>query len=197
MGRCEARALSGASPELLKATAIYAVVFAYATSHKHFEKAMKVTFAAEHLEVVDLEDAGPAHEMLYVDEDKFDCVVETAETGTATWFLHITDEPPDALDQDRETIRAAAASGDAVQFRLVGGDYWHVGLVVEVSDDWALIAKINRTVVAFDGYAAVPFDRTIDAEAIDAAKSVLTRALRLRAKARAIHTFLSTDIARS
>jgi len=117
--------------------------------------------------------------MLGVDEDKFACAVETAESGTATFMLY-TEEPPDAVDPDREILRAAAASGDAVQFRLIGRDYWYFGLVVEVSDEWALINKVDRNAVAFDGYAAVPFDRSIDAEAIDDAATIFTRALRLR-----------------
>jgi hypothetical protein len=181
MGRCEVRARKGASPELRKATWIGAVVFAYAKSHKQFENAVKATLADAHLELVDLQDAGPAHELLDLDEDKFASAVETAETGTATLTLYTTDEPLDAVDEDSETIRTAAASGEAVQFRLIGGDYYHFGFVVEVRDTWALINKIDRNIVTFDGYVAVPFDRIFDAEIIDDThRTFVTRALRHR-----------------
>jgi hypothetical protein len=180
IGYGEVRALKGASGKLRKATYMAAVVFAYAKSRKDFEQTMKATLADARLELTDLDDAGPAHKMLDVDKQSIGCIVATAETGTPTFELHITDESPDAVDQDAETIRAAMENGEAVQFRLIGGDYYYFGFVVDVSDAWALFNDVDRNVVAFDGYLAVPFDRIIDAEVIDTAQIAVAQALRLR-----------------
>ena len=180
MGRCQVRARKGASPELRKATSIGAIIFAYAKSHKQFEKTVRATLAEGRLELVDLEDAGPADELLDIDPDKFGCAVETAKTGSPAFMLEYTDEPLDAVNQHAEPIRTAAASDEVVQFRLVGGDDYYMGVVVEVSDTWALLNKVSLSGVAFDGYDAVRFDEIIDASVIDSAHTFISRALQLR-----------------
>jgi hypothetical protein len=180
MGRASLRALEGAAPELAKATCIWAVIFAYASSRDEFERELRRVVRESEAELVDLEDAGPVHEMLDVDEEKMRRALETAETGDPTVHFYLSDEPADAVDEDWAVIREAAASGDAVEHRLLGSDHFWEGFVVSVGETWAIVNVVNPVFVAFDGYEAVRFDSVMDADVITEEDTFVLAALERR-----------------
>jgi hypothetical protein len=165
MGRGEVRSLEGGDPELANATWISACVFAIATTSGGFERAMKAALADRHLELVSLDAAGPLNEMIDV-EDALACAFQTAEPGEPTVLTDFTDEAPGAKDADAMTMRAAAESGEAVDFRHLGRDSFSQGFVIDANETWALINIIDFGVVAFDGYTAIRIDCLIHAEII-------------------------------
>src|SRR5690349_18104444 len=129
MGRAEVRPLEGAHSDLADATYAAAVILAYASSHDAFEAVFDAILADEHLELVDLEEVGPIREVWDLD-DKYLSALETAASGDPSVTIHHTNEPADAEDADMETVRGAAASAGAVQFRLMADDSFYFGFPV-------------------------------------------------------------------
>jgi hypothetical protein len=180
MGRAEVRALAGADPELPEGTSAYVIVFAYASSWREFEWALERFLREGRVELMFLEDAGPAHEMLVLDEDKMAQLLETAETGNAAGVFYPIKEPEDGVDEEWEAIRDAAARGEAVQFRLIGRDFWHLGFVADISDRWAVMNVVDQGRAEFDGYVAVRSDSFMEVEDMSKDDTFLLAALELR-----------------
>ena len=177
MGRAVLRALEGADQELLDATLIVGVVLVFASSPDEFELELSKVLRDSNLELVELEDAGPLHEMLDVDQYKLDVALETATSGDPALILHTSDEPDDAEDPEWNAIREAVATGDAVQFRELGSDAWKLGFAVDAGDTWALINLVNDTSVTFDGYIAVRFDCFMEVEVMNETDTFMLTAL--------------------
>lgn len=102
---------------------------------------------------------------------------DVVASGTWETFPH---DPADAEDADIATVRAAAASGEAVQFRFVGDNHYFFGFPVDVSEIWALVHIINRDVVALDGHIAVRADCLFEAEVIEDSDTFMLRAIERR-----------------
>ena len=90
IGRAEVRPLEGADCELEGATGAWLVVFAYAGSRREFERELDQFLREGGVELIEVEDAGPAHEMLDIDEMKMLQLLQAAETGQAAgvFFSH-------------------------------------------------------------------------------------------------------------
>jgi hypothetical protein len=178
MGRAEVRPLEGADPELRDATYLAMVMIAYSSSREAFEALFFEFLAEQHLQLIELEEVGTIVEVWNLD-DKFLRAIETAESGDPSIIFYQSNEPEDE-DPDMDTVRAAAGSGNAVQFRLIGDDGYYFGFPVEVNDAWALFHVIDSDMVALDGWAAVRADCLIEAEVFEEADTFMLQAIERR-----------------
>jgi hypothetical protein len=140
--------------------------------------------ATHGVEVVEIEEVQPLHELLGVDGDVLNAAFEAADNDELVAVFYVPDDPSKwEEDPDADLLRVSAGRTDLVRFRYLGTDVEQAGFVIDVSDDWALIHRLDESTVELDGHTAVRLDQVIDVEVIEDDEFFARRALALRGEA--------------
>jgi len=113
------------------------------------------------------------------DETKLDAVVESLRSGELIPSFDLVDPAKWDEDPDTDLLRAAARAHELVEFRYMFTSWSEWGFVLDVSDEWVLIQRVDRTRMALDGHVAARLEEIVDARVVEDDESFVREALAL------------------
>jgi hypothetical protein len=157
----------------------YVNVFAPAGSEEEFRQLLDAWSEAERVELVEVSEVLPLHEFLDCDEKKLDCAIESLRSRELVPSFNLVDPAKWDEDPDADLLRASVAWRALVEFRYMSTGWSEFGFVLDSTNEWVLVQRVDRTRMALDGHVAARLELIVDARVVEHDESFVREALAL------------------